>query len=265
MQPLYDAIGSTYCATRRADPEIASELARLVGASEGLRYLDVACGAGNYTSALAALGGQWHGVDISEVMLGQAMRKAADVEWKIGSATALPYEAGLFDGAICSLAIHHFPELEAPFREAWRVLDEGRFVIFTAFPEQMHAYWLCRYFPEMMRRSAEKMPAREAVVSALRAAKFDVESIVPFHVTARLQDLFLYSGKARPELYFDPAVRANISSFASLCTDAELHDGLRALRADLDSGRFAQVAQAASSSGAGDYVFVVARKPKVGD
>ena len=52
-----------------------------------------------------------------------------------------------------------------------------------------------------------------------------------------LQDHFLYCGKHRPELYFDPAIRAGISSFADLCEPEEVTEGLARLRADLDAGR----------------------------
>ena len=259
MQPLYDSIGSTYSATRRADPAIAQEIARLVGNSDGSRFLDVACGTGNYTRALAAFGGQWYGTDISEVMLKQAIEKNSNIEWKSSSADSLPYQESFFEGVVCSLAIHHFPELISPFREVWRVLAKGNFVIFTAFPEQMQSYWLCRYFPEMMRHSIEKMPSQQSVVVSLQSTGFEIERITPFFVTNQLQDLFLYSGKERPEFYLDPVVRANISSFASLCTAEELDEGLHALRADLDSEQFKDVAQHYSSP-AGDYAYVVARK-----
>lgn len=259
MKPLYDSIGSKYGATRRADPTIARELARLVRVKDGSSFLDVACGTGNYTCALAALGGRWHGTDISDVMLKQAAEKTSDVEWRIASSNALPFPDGSFGGVVCSLAIHHFPELSLSFREVWRVLRKGRFVIFTAFPEQMHGYWLCHYFPEMMRRSVESMPAKESVTAALLSAGFEIENITPFHVTKQLQDLFLYAGKERPELYLDPIVRTNISSFASLCAAQELHAGLRALRADLESGQFQSVAQRHSSD-TGDYAYLVARK-----
>jgi hypothetical protein len=138
------------------------------------------------------------------------------------------------------------------------VLDRGRFVVFTAFPEQMRGYWLCHYFPEMMRRSIEQMPSRESVVAALQDAGFTIEEIVPFHVTDRLQDLFLYAGKERPRLYLDPLVRANIFSFAALCSPDELEAGLRALGDDLESGEFGRVAERYSSPD-GDYAFVVGR------
>lgn len=47
----------------------------------------------------------------------------------------------MFSGVICTLAIHHFPQRSAAFAEAFRVLQEGRFVLLTATPEQMRAYW----------------------------------------------------------------------------------------------------------------------------
>ncbi len=41
-------------------------------------------------------------------------------------------------------------------------------------------------------------------------------------MTNELQDPFLYSGKDRPELYFDSAIRADISSFVQWARAAEL-------------------------------------------
>jgi ubiquinone/menaquinone biosynthesis C-methylase UbiE len=259
MNSLYDLIGSTYTMTRRADSEITHELARLVGNEDGSRFLDLACGTGNYTSAIADSGGQWFGIDISEVMLKKAKERNHNIEWTVSRADSLPYQDRHFQGVICSLAIHHFPELISPFREVYRVLEKGNFVIFTAFPEQMQSYWLCHYFPEMMRRSIEKMPTKKSVISALEAANFEIEKITPFFVTNNLQDLFLYSGKERPNLYLDPGVRLNISSFATLCDANELEKGLYELQSDLMSGAFEQIAKKYSST-AGDYAYVVARK-----
>jgi ubiquinone/menaquinone biosynthesis C-methylase UbiE len=154
MTALYDTLGATYGATRRADPVIARTLAQLVGLADDAVLLDLACGTGNYTHALAALGGRWHGVDVSERMLAQAAAGSPEIAWQLAAADALPYPDGTFDGAICTLAIHHFPDLRGAFREVFRVLDGGHFVILTAFPDQMESYWLGHYFPAMMERSA---------------------------------------------------------------------------------------------------------------
>ncbi len=259
MPALYDAIGAGYGTTRRADPELADTLAILLALPATGRGLDLACGSGNYTAAMATRGGIWTGLDESATMLAQARQTAVPVNWVRGDAAMLPFADGSFDALLCALAIHHFAALDAPFAQAQRVLRAGgRFVIFTAFAEQMPAYWLGRYFPRMMARSIEKMPARAAVHSALRGAGFSSIEVLPYHVSERLQDLFLYAGKHRPAMYLDAAVRANISSFATLCPAHELAAGLDALRADLAQGRWAGVLPDATT--AGDYAFVIAHK-----
>jgi hypothetical protein len=56
----------------------------------------------------------------------------------------------------------------------------------------------------------------------------------------------------------DPAVRANISSFANLAPSAEIQDGLARLTADLQSGAFASV-KARYATQVGDYACIAAR------
>ncbi|MGP1718037.1 MAG: class I SAM-dependent methyltransferase [Methylophilus sp.] len=267
MQPLYDTIGLNYSQTRCADAAITATLAELLGLQAQGNYLDLACGSGSYTQALAALAGTWHGVDISETMIRQARAQRSwqaqsrhpRTQWQLGKANALPYANDVFDGVVCTLAIHHFADLQQSFREVYRVMQQGRFVLFTAFPKQMRGYWLCHYFPQMMKRAIEQMPTEAAVTAALQSAGFEIERIVPFCVTNALEDLFLYAGKARPALYLDPKVRANMSSFASLCPDTELAAGLQRLQCDIKSGAFSQVADS-YRIGQGDYAYLVARK-----
>lgn len=258
MQPLYDSIGTTYTTSRRADPEIVKALARKLDMLPTGTYLDIACGTGNYTVALSSIGGKWSAVDVSTVMLEQATAKSSAVSWIRSSADELPFSKAAFDGAICTLAIHHFDDLETPFKELRRTLKHGSFVLFTGLAEQMRDYWLCHYFPEMMARSMEKMPSEIVIRQALLDAGFESISVEPFFVTNELQDLFLYSGKHRPSLYLDPAVRANISSFARLSTESELRAGLNRLHSDIQDGTFSEIA-AKYASEQGDYAFVTAR------
>lgn len=259
---LYDAIGASYGATRRADRDILDELVKHVELRAGGDFLDLGCGTGNYTCALAAAGGRWHGVDASAEMLEQARSKDCQVSWMHAEAQSLPYKDDTFAGTICTLAIHHFTGLEAPFAEVARVLRAGRFVLFTAFPEQMRSYWLCHYFPRMMEESIERMPRKATVLRALGVAGFSEPLVAPFAVGHGLQDLFLYSGKVRPQLYLNASVRSNISSFATLCPPKELEEGLERLRADIAENRFQGVAGQYANT-AGDYAFVVAEKPGI--
>lgn len=255
---LYDSIGSTYASSRCADAGIAHTLARELRLSSSGAYLDLACGTGSYTAALSGLAGKWSAIDVSRVMLDQARHKSNDIAWVQAGADAIPFPDASFDGAICTLAIHHFPALEPPFAEVHRTLRSGAFVIFTGLAEQMRQYWLCDYFPQMMARAIEKMPTESQIRTALEMSGFKSVTVTPFFVTDELQDLFLYSGKHRPSLYLNPDIRANISSFAHLASNDELQEGVARLAADLQSGNFASV-KARYTTELGDYAFVSAR------
>lgn len=257
--PLYDRIGRGYDGTRRADPYLAARLAELLDTRPGDACLDLACGTGNYTLALAQRGGRWTGVDQSATMLVRARQKGGAARWVAADAAALPFAGGAFDRALCTLALHHFPALPPVFAELHRVLRNGRLVVFTTFPGQTERYWLREYFPEAIRRSVRQLPGEDAVLGGLREAGFGRIAVEPYHVRPDLEDLFLYAGKHRPELYLDPAVRAGISTFAALADAAEVRDGCARLEADIRSGRIVEVI-AASDHPEGDYAFVVAEK-----
>ena len=107
----YDEIGAGYDTSRRADPEIVEQFIKLLRMQPSGRYLDMGCGTGNYTSALAQHAGHWYGLDQSALMLTQARLKSTAVNWQQGTAEASSYASNFFAGAICSLAVHHFPSL----------------------------------------------------------------------------------------------------------------------------------------------------------
>ena len=258
MEPLYDRIGSTYARSRCAGQGIVQLLAHELQLDPASAYLDLACGTGSYTMALSALSGTWSAIDASEAMLTQARGKPSSVAWTQSNADLLPFADRAFDGAICTLAIHHFDGLEAPFAEVYRTLRAGSFVLFTGLAEQMQSYWLVHYFPEMMERAIANMPSESVVRKALTRAGFQTITVTPFFVSNQLQDLFLYAGKHRPQLYLEPSVRANMSSFARLTSAQELQVGLARLKADLQSGAFAAVKNRFATE-MGDYAVVSAR------
>ncbi len=264
MTTLYDRIGPDYDTTRRADPWIAGRLAQLLGLRPGARFLDVGCGTGNYTLALAAKGADLTGLDPSARMLAAARAKpdAARVRWCEAPAEAMPFADGTFAGATAVLSLHHMADMAAAFGEIGRVLDpaRGRLVLFTSTPEQMRRYWLGRYFPGLMRRSIARMPPPDAVHAALAAAGLGRIDTEPYAVRADLEDRFLYSGKLMPELYLDARFRAGSSSFAALADPAELEAGLARLARDIASGRLAEIIAAADHA-EGDYLFIRAARP----
>ncbi|MSQ13354.1 MAG: methyltransferase domain-containing protein [Dehalococcoidia bacterium] len=105
---LYDRIGRTYDVTRQADPYIASRLTAFLDPKPNEFYLDVGCGSGNYTSALTATGPRMVGVDLSTVMLRSARQKSPPLACALGDASALPFHDRAFQGAVSTLALHHF-------------------------------------------------------------------------------------------------------------------------------------------------------------
>jgi len=260
MSAIYNEIGVGYDATRRADQGILNALASLIALHKDGSYLDVGCGTGNYTAELAKLGGRWSAFDYSELMLEQAKKKSSVVEWSVLDVVKTPYESAAFDAAICSLAIHHFQDLHAAFKEISRVLvSSGKFVIFTSTPEQMNSYWLNHYFPVMMNRSSAQMPSVSKIEAALNIAGLKLFEVKSFSVSARLTDLFLYSGKQRPEMYLSASVRAGISSFRNCCPDVELTSGLSRLATDIESGNIRPIMEMYEKN-IGDYCFLVAQK-----
>lgn len=259
MRELYDEIGKTYDTTRKADPEIVHRLKHHLQVRNQDNVLDVACGTGNYTVALSQQGLNMTGTDISEEMLTTARQKSGQIPWIQADTRNLPFEDAPYRGATCILAIHHFGDLLRPFREVYRVLDHGRFVIFTSSPEQMRGYWLNGYFPNAMEASIQQMPSIDDVIHNLRLAGFSVVGVESFLVENDLQDFFLFSGKFDPQMYLDSTVRSGISTFANLATPEEVASGCQQLKRDIDNGKIHGVIQQYTSA-LGDYTFVVAEK-----
>lgn len=257
--PVYDHIGKTYDATRKADPAIVAELYQLLSHKTNGCYLDLACGSGNYTIALAAQGLKMTGIDISNEMLAKARAKSNAIEWFLGNAKQLPFEAQVFTGVTCILATHHMDELTKVFKEVYRVMKPGQFVIFTATPEQVQNYWLTHYFPNMITESVKAMKSFDELKILLEAAEFTNIVSKPFFITNNLVDWFLHAGKYRPEIYLDPAVRAGISSFPKFCHSSEEESGLKRLAEDIQSGKIDQVIKSFESN-IGDYLFMAASK-----
>jgi ubiquinone/menaquinone biosynthesis C-methylase UbiE len=262
-QALYDSIGVEYNSTRRADSFLTKSFFSFLSPQNKGNYLDVGCGTGNYTIALDSPGDySFYGVEPSKVMLEAAKQKSSTVFWVNAVAEDLPFEDGFFDGALASLTIHHWKNLEKGFAEIYRSLKKGcTFVIFTSFPEQMETYWLNYYFPQMMKDSMTVMPGRQKVTAALNSAGFAVVNEEKYFIQHDLQDLFLYSGKHRPSLYFDEQVRKGISSFSALSNREEVKKGLQKLKSDLENEDFTEIARNYESKSLGDYVFIVAAKP----
>jgi ubiquinone/menaquinone biosynthesis C-methylase UbiE len=258
--PIYNKIGVGYNHTRQADPFIADKLLDFLSPVSGETYLDIGCGTGNYTVRLAEKGYRFYGIDPSDKMLEEAKSKSNKVKWIIGSSDKIPASDEFFAGAMATLTVHHWQDLDTSLKELYRVLKkDSRLLVFTASPDQMKGYWLNHYFPQMLHASTNRMPSISTVETAANKAGFILENTEKYFVREDLKDLFLYSGKHDPDIYFKPAVRNGTSSFMALSKKNEVSAGLKQLRKDLDAGTFENVKRVYGND-SGDYLFLVFKK-----
>ncbi len=259
-ETYYDQIGEGYDRTRVADPHLTQKLVSLLEPQPGKQYLDIGSGTGNYTAALRDQGFQFVGIDPSEEMIRSANKKFPDMDWKLARAEQLPFEDESIQGSITTFTIHLWESLIKGFREIHRVTaPRGRIVIFTAMPHQMERYWLNEYFPELMQQYMALMPGYPSLQATLDATGWQLKAAEKYDVSRELRDLFLYSGKDRPELYFDEVFRSSIFIFNTASAPEDVEKGLDKLRQDLESGRFDEVRKEYASD-QGDYLFLMAQK-----
>lgn len=105
-------------------PIVAAE----AGVEPGARVLDVACGTGALTLAVAERvgpGGSVVGLDVNPEMLAVARRKPWPVEWIEGRAEALPLPDRSFDAVVSQFGFMFFEDRPAALREMMRVLRPG--------------------------------------------------------------------------------------------------------------------------------------------
>jgi ubiquinone/menaquinone biosynthesis C-methylase UbiE len=208
----------------------APRVAALVQPLTGERILDMACGTGVLTRHVAKLvgpSGRVVGLDINPEMLIVARRAThesddAAIEWREGSAGALPYPDASFDAVTCQLGLMFFPDRVAALKDMRRVLAKGgRIAVMTwgeldACPGNsvMDRVWVERFGAAQADnfKAAHSLSQPEAVQGLLRAAGFH-------QVDARKEQ-----GRARfPSPH---ALACRYSALAGIDTDAATRDAI---------------------------------------
>lgn len=94
-----------------------------------LRVADIGCGAGTQSLLWAELGHSVLGLDVStpliEVARKRAAERALEIDFEIGTATALPLADGAIDVCLLPELLEHVADWQTCLREAVRVLDSG--------------------------------------------------------------------------------------------------------------------------------------------
>lgn len=136
VRAQFGASASAYATSEvHAKGESLARLVELAAPQQHWSVLDVATGAGHMAAAFAPHVAKVTASDITDEMLVQAAKLAADrnlnnVTTAKAEAGALPFDDASFDLVCCRLAAHHFPDLGQFIREARRVLKKnGRFAL----------------------------------------------------------------------------------------------------------------------------------------
>ena len=128
------------------------------------RILDLGCGTGRFSEALAArFNADVIGLDPSQKMLELAREKQRDdrVQYQLGSAESIPLPSASVDLVFMSMSLHHFADMTVAARECRRVLrSNGCVVIRTATREQIDSY---PYVPFI----AKSIPILEEVLPSI--------------------------------------------------------------------------------------------------
>lgn len=233
---IYNQIGHDYAKTRLADDRITHQLISLLDLPPHATILDVGAGTGKYSQALTDRGYSMIALEPSEVMKDQRTFDQR-LKWIQASAEQIPLSDHSVDGVIAVLAVHHFGDRPAAFREMARVAGDGPIVFFTFDPSAFSQFWLSHYFPELGRKFRTPSDELKNTAAEIERATSRKSRVVPFPLPADLQDRFGASFWPCPEAYLNPEVRQGMSDFA-LMSQSDVHDGLQRLEADLQSGHW---------------------------
>lgn len=129
----------------------------LSGARPGLRALDVCCGTGDLALALARQGAEVVGVDFSERMLEEAVKKSQRnpkseargvlrLNFVQGDAQKLPFSNNSFDIVTVGYGLRNLASWETGLREMMRVARPGGRLLVLDFGKPDNALWRGLYF-----------------------------------------------------------------------------------------------------------------------
>jgi len=149
IAPVYDRLNSLM--TLGLDGRWRRAAVRASGVRSGGSAVDLACGTGKLSAALAARVGPFGrvlAIDLSRGMIDRARTAYPDLvqlEFDVANALDVPVPDGTFDAATIAFGLRNLSDFEAGFREMGRVVGEGGKVVCLELSQPRPGTWAAAY------------------------------------------------------------------------------------------------------------------------
>ena len=164
--------------------ELAAAMIGVAALRRGLRALDVGCGPGALTQALAALLGAENvtAIDPSEAFVAACRARAPEADVRVGVAEELPFRDGEFDAVLAQLVVDGMEDARRGLAEMRRVTRPGGVLVacvwdFDGGMPLLNTMW-----------------AAALALDADRARSFRAEKRLPFSRADELEELWKSTG-----------------------------------------------------------------------
>lgn len=227
MEVDYTGISKTYDKYRSYPNELIRQVIESANIEKDKRILDLGCGTGNLSVQLSGLiNADPIGIDRSIPMLEKARKKMLRVLCADVDHCPLPLHNDSFDVVVGAYVIHHIKNQMALFRECYRILRAGTFILLTSSHDQLEhlSPVINECFPSLIEIDKQRFP--------------DIPKIDYFFKMAGFRDIkyeeLILSEIPIDRRYLEKVKNKFISTFY-LLSENEFRSGVKKLEAFIDN------------------------------